>query len=298
MSLSDEQRASFTKVIDSILAASDINTISSKRIRQGLQATVNYDLNDYKVGLTLQFTIMIRAVANIEQAPVKDLIMQRFDLFMNKNNEPSTPSDDAIPSTETANGHGHSSHKQEKHITPPPSSSSPQRKREAESMASDDTEPKKRRPDPDVDADAEFAAKLQAEENKRARPTRGSATRKTAPSKKKSKSKTSKKVKAEDDSDLESTSETKKEVNRSGGFHKPLNLSPALSELLGGEVALSRPQTVKRVWEYIKANELQDPSDRRQIRCDDRMRLVFKQDRVHMFTMTKILNQNLYDPGE
>lgn len=255
--VSDEQRASFTKVIDSILAASDINTISSKRIRQGLQATVNYDLNDYKVGLTLQFTIMIRAVANIEQAPVKDLIMQRFDLFMNKNNEPSTPSDDAIPSTETANGHGHSSHKQEKHITPPPSSSSPQRKREAESMASDDTEPKKRRPDPDVDADAEFAAKLQAEENKRARPTRGSATRKTAPSKKKSKSKTSKKVKAEDDSDLESTSETKKEVNRSGGFHvsqiselsayavillmdqKPLNLSPALSELLGGEVAVS-----------------------------------------------------------
>lgn len=63
-------------------------------------------------------------------------------------------------------------------------------------------------------------------------------------------------------------------------------------------VKLSRPQTVKRVWEYIKANDLQDPSDRRQIRCDDRMRHVFKQDRVHMFTMTKILNQNLYDPGE
>ncbi|GAM43293.1 SWIB/MDM2 domain protein [Talaromyces pinophilus] len=278
MSLSEEQRASFTKVIDSILAASDINTISSKRIRQGLQATVNYDLNDYK-------------------APVKDLIMERFDLFMNKKDEPSTPSEDVIPSTEIANGHGHGSHKQENHITPPPSSS-PQRKREAESMASDEPGPKTQRPDHDVDADAEFAAKLQAEENKRARPTRGSATRKTAPSKKKSKSKTSKKVKAEDDSDLESISETKKEVNRSSGFHKPLNLSPALSELLDGEVALSRPQTVKRVWEYIKANELQDPSDRRQIRCDDRMRPVFKQDRVHMFTMTKILNQNLYDPGE
>lgn len=63
--VSEEQRASFTKVIDSILAASDINTISSKRIRQGLQATVNYDLNDYKVGLALQFTVVICAVANI-----------------------------------------------------------------------------------------------------------------------------------------------------------------------------------------------------------------------------------------
>ncbi|EED18722.1 SWIB/MDM2 domain protein [Talaromyces stipitatus ATCC 10500] len=281
MSLSSEQRASFTKVIDSILAASDINTISSKRIRQGLQATVDYDLNDYK-------------------APVKELIMERFDLFMNKKDEPSTPPEDVVPSTETANGHGNGSPAQETSHSPPTASSSPQRKREAESLASDGTEPKKRRPDHDVDADAEFAAKLQAEENKRARPTRGSATRKVAPSKKKSKAKTSKKIRAEDDSDLESTSETgaKKEVNRSGGFHKPLNLSPALSELLDGEVALSRPQTVKRVWEYIKANDLQDPSDRRQIRCDDRMRLVFKQDRVHMFTMTKILNQNLYDPGE
>jgi upstream activation factor subunit UAF30 len=91
-------------------------------------------------------------------------------------------------------------------------------------------------------------------------------------------------------------------------------LSPALSALLDGEVTvrfvlieesiitdlvkLSRPQTVKRLWQYIRENELQDPSDRRQIRCDDRMRAVFKQDRVHMFTMTKILNQNLYAPDE
>lgn len=61
---------------------------------------------------------------------------------------------------------------------------------------------------------------------------------------------------------------------------------------------LSRPQTVKRLWQYIRERDLQDPNDRRQIRCDDAMRAVFKQDRVHMFTMTKILNQNLYNPDE
>jgi upstream activation factor subunit UAF30 len=90
-------------------------------------------------------------------------------------------------------------------------------------------------------------------------------------------------------------------------------LSPALSALFGGEttvsdgvatlkdvltVQLSRPQAVKRLWEHIRANELQDPSDRRQIRCDDAMRAVFKQDKVHMFQMTKILNHNLYNPEE
>lgn len=53
----------------------------------------------------------------------------------------------------------------------------------------------------------------------RARPTRGASARRSAPVKKKAKAKTSKKVKAEDDSDLDSGSETKKEVNRSGGFH-------------------------------------------------------------------------------
>jgi upstream activation factor subunit UAF30 len=63
-------------------------------------------------------------------------------------------------------------------------------------------------------------------------------------------------------------------------------------------IKLSRPQTVKRLWKYIHAKDLQDPSDRRQIRCDDRMRAVFKQDRIHMFTMTKILNQNLYAADE
>lgn len=70
-------------------------------------------------------------------------------------------------------------------------------------------------------------------------------------------------------------------------------LSDSLAELLG-ETQLSRPQTVKKIWEYVKARDLQDPADRRQIRCDDAMRAVFKTDSVHMFTMNKILNQNLY----
>lgn len=70
-------------------------------------------------------------------------------------------------------------------------------------------------------------------------------------------------------------------------------LSQPLSELLGA-TQLSRPQTVKQIWNYVKARDLQDPSDKRQIRCDDAMRAVFKQDRVHMFTMNKLLAQHLY----
>ena len=72
-----------------------------------------------------------------------------------------------------------------------------------------------------------------------------------------------------------------------------MNLSEPLSALLG-ETQLSRPQTVKKIWEYVKGKDRLDPADKRQIICDDAMRAVFKTDRVHMFTMNKILTQNLY----
>jgi len=166
------------------------------------------------------------------------------------------------------------------------------------------------------DDDAAYAARLQNEENRNARPTRGGSTRKRAPAKKEKgvtkKKKSAAKVKADDDSDLSSVEDAPKE--RKGGFHvrlfevacwshlltsmqKLMTLSQPLAELVG-EVELSRPQTVKRVWQYIKAHDLQDPSDKRQIICDDMMRRAFKSDKVHMFTMNKILNQNLYPKEE
>ncbi|BDD55831.1 hypothetical protein MAP00_001315 [Monascus purpureus] len=284
MSLSPDARATYIPIIDSILAKSDLQTISEKRIRKGLQEAVGYDLTPQK-------------------AAVKQLIMERFDIFVARDG--LDPSSEAAPSgTATSNGHA----KEENGISSsvplsPPHSTSPQKRQVDNDESPEELKktppPKKRKSDNDVDADAILAAKLQAEENMRARPTRGASSRRAPPVKRKSKSKTAKKVKAEDDSDLESGSEVnKKEVNRSGGFHKPLTLSPALSALLNGEVMLSRPQTVSKLWQYIRAHDLQDPNDRRQIRCDEAMRAVFKQDRVHMFTMTKILNQNLYSPDE
>jgi upstream activation factor subunit UAF30 len=157
--------------------------------------------------------------------------MERFDIFAQRNGVGIPPSP-AVASTEpfsTESVNGHESN--ETSITPPPTHDSPQplpspQKRQVDDDDAQEDEnktppAKKRRPDHDIDADAIFAAKLQAEENMRARPTRGSAMRKTVPVKKLTKSKISKKVKVEEDSDLESTSEagTKKEINRSGGFH-------------------------------------------------------------------------------
>ncbi|MCJ1257075.1 hypothetical protein MMC24_004900 [Lignoscripta atroalba] len=271
MSLPPEVEASYATIIDSILAASDLNTISEKRIRKGLQQAVEYDITAQK-------------------AAIKTLIMARFDKFMAEKN-----------ATPVTNGHAASvKDESEQHVE---KASSPGRKMNQKRESDDedlsdvpDTPPrkKKRKPEPAVDDDAAFAARLQAEENVRARPTRGGATRKAAVVKKKKgpKKKTSSKVKAEDDSDVEGSGSEAEEKK------KPLTLSAPLSALLGGETQLSRPQTVKRIWAYVRERDLQDPNDKRQIRCDEAMRAVFKQDKVHMFTMNKILNQNLYNPEE
>lgn len=52
-----EVEASFIIIIDSILAASDLDTISEKRIRKGLQASVQYDITPQKV-LKLSHTML------------------------------------------------------------------------------------------------------------------------------------------------------------------------------------------------------------------------------------------------
>jgi DEK C terminal domain len=44
-----EVRATYSAIIDGILKTSDLNTISSKRIREGLQAGIEYDLTPQKV---------------------------------------------------------------------------------------------------------------------------------------------------------------------------------------------------------------------------------------------------------
>jgi chromatin remodeling complex protein RSC6 len=61
---------------------------------------------------------------------------------------------------------------------------------------------------------------------------------------------------------------------------------------------MSRPQVVKKLWEYIKANELQDPADKRQIRCDEKLQAVFRQNKVNMFSMNKSLGNHLSPPEE
>ena len=60
--------------------------------------------------------------------------------------------------------------------------------------------------------------------------------------------------------------------------------------MLGVE-RLSRPQTVKQLWGYIKGNALQDPNNKKIIVGDEKFRAVFGQARLDMFQMNKLLGE-------
>jgi len=77
-----------------------------------------------------------------------------------------------------------------------------------------------------------------------------------------------------------------------GALNKPLTPSKDLAAIVGsGQV--SRPEVVKKVWEHIKAHNLQDPKNKRDILADAALKKVFGKDKVSMFEMNKILSGHL-----
>ncbi|MFN3376313.1 MAG: DNA topoisomerase III [Burkholderiaceae bacterium] len=68
--------------------------------------------------------------------------------------------------------------------------------------------------------------------------------------------------------------------------------SAQLAAVIGGE-PVSRPEAVKKLWEYIKAHNLQDPKDKRTIVADDKLRAVFGKDSVGMFELAGLLGPHL-----
>ena len=68
--------------------------------------------------------------------------------------------------------------------------------------------------------------------------------------------------------------------------------SAALAAVIGND-PVARPEAVKKMWEYIKAHNLQDPKDKRTIVADDKLRAVFGKDSAGMFELAGILGNHL-----
>ena len=75
-------------------------------------------------------------------------------------------------------------------------------------------------------------------------------------------------------------------------FMRPLTPSASLAAVIGSS-AIPRTQVVKKLWDYIKKNKLQDSANRRNINADDKLKAVFGKNQVSMFEMTKIVSKHL-----
>ncbi len=76
-------------------------------------------------------------------------------------------------------------------------------------------------------------------------------------------------------------------------FMRPVKVSEVL-EAVVGKGPMPRTEVTKKVWDYIKKNNLQDPENKRNIVPDEKLAAVFGgKDAVDMFKMTRLISQHL-----
>lgn len=76
-------------------------------------------------------------------------------------------------------------------------------------------------------------------------------------------------------------------------FMKPMTISADLAAVVG-KGPMPRSEVVKKLWAYIKKNDLQDKKNKRNINADANLKTVFGgKATVSMFEMTKLVSKHL-----
>ena len=128
-------------------------------------------------------------------------------------------------------------------------------------------------------ATAKKAAKKAAPAKKA--PAKKTASKKAAPAKKAPAKKATKAAKA-----------PAKKRTPNAAFMKAMTPSASLAAIIG-EKPVPRTEVTKKVWEYIKKNNLQDSAKRTMINADAKLKEIFRKGQVSMFEMTKLITNHL-----
>ncbi|KAL1412521.1 hypothetical protein Q8F55_000267 [Vanrija albida] len=250
--------------IRQILKSSDLSTISAKGVRKTLisEGEDEATIKDNRKEIDAQIAAI-------------------YEEFCKDEEEDESSDDEPLTNNRRDSASHHNAHAQSSQPEPLKKKPKVESTREAK---------------PQVESDEAMAARMQAEFDDMIRGGRGQRSTSKSKPKKKSSSSSKKKRSA---SDIEDSDDEKPKKRAGGGgvFNKELILSDALGGWLGEE-RLSRPQTVKRIWAYVKENGLQDQSDKRYILCDSEMQRVFNTEKLHMFTMNKLLSAHFRDPDD
>ena len=75
-------------------------------------------------------------------------------------------------------------------------------------------------------------------------------------------------------------------------FMTPLQPSPTLAAVVGAGT-MPRTEVVKKIWAYIRKNNLQNPNNKRNILSDDKLLAVFGKKEVTMFELAGLIGKHL-----
>ncbi len=76
-------------------------------------------------------------------------------------------------------------------------------------------------------------------------------------------------------------------------FMAPLTPSDQLANVIGNK-AIPRTEIIKKIWDYIKKNNLQDSKNKRMINADDKLKPVFGgKGQISMFELAKVVNSHV-----
>jgi len=125
----------------------------------------------------------------------------------------------------------------------------------------------------------------------KAKPAKKAASKKAAP-KKAAKKAAPKKAAPKKAAKKAAPKKAKAKRKPNAAFMAPLTPSATLAEVIGSK-PLARTEVVKKIWDYIKKNKLQDSKNRRMINADAKLRPLFGKAQISMFDLTKIVSSNL-----
>ncbi len=76
-------------------------------------------------------------------------------------------------------------------------------------------------------------------------------------------------------------------------FMAPLTLSPQLADVVGPK-PLPRTEVIKKIWDYIKKNKLQDSVNKRMINADAKLKVLFAgKGQISMFELAKVVSKHV-----
>jgi len=126
-----------------------------------------------------------------------------------------------------------------------------------------------------------------------AKASKKAATKKTAAKKapaKKAAAKTT--TKAAGKAAPKKTAAKKSGRKPNAAFMAPLQPDERLAAVVGNK-PIPRTEIVKKVWDHIKKNNLQDKNNKRMINADEKTKPLFGKDQISMFDLAKIVNNHI-----